>query len=285
MSGNLVKRIAFSVVAIPLALVVIWKGGWLLVAVLALLGGLGTREIYDLAHRQGIEALRWPGLIGAAAMPVAAYLTTVGNPPRPAYAMLAAIWVMSILVAAMTRGPARRPLPAVAVTTFGAVYASGLLSFVVCIRHGLFSAESPLGYTALVVFPLVLTWICDTSAMAAGSAFGGPRLAPVLSPKKTWAGAIGGTVGALAAAWCLGRYILPRLDLRGMSDGQVLGVGLMVAVAGQMGDVAESLFKREVGVKDSSSLIPGHGGVLDRLDSLYFVVPASAVLFTLYGFL
>jgi phosphatidate cytidylyltransferase len=165
---------------------------------------------------------------------------------------------------------------------FGSLYASALLVFIVPIRHGVHSEAHPLASTALVVFPLTVTWICDTCAMAAGTLVGGPKLAPVLSPQKTWAGAIGGVLGALVAALAFGRLILARFALE-LPAMQLLAVGLAVALAAQLGDVAESLLKREAGVKDSSALIPGHGGVLDRLDSLYFVVPVSATLFWLFG--
>jgi phosphatidate cytidylyltransferase len=152
----------------------------------------------------------------------------------------------------------------------------------VAIRHGPHADAHPRGSVALVVLPLVVTWICDTCAMAAGSLFGGPKLAPVLSPRKTWAGAVGGLVGGLAAALAYGPLVLDRVALR-LGVLQLVTVGLVVVAAAQVGDVAESLFKREVGVKDSSSIIPGHGGVLDRLDSLYFVLPLTAGLFRLFG--
>src|SRR5216117_598917 len=117
---------------------------------------------------------------------------------------------------------------------------------------------------------------------AAGTLIGGPKLTPVLSPHKTWAGAVGGVVGGLIAALLYGPLVLNRLGLQ-LSVLQLVTVGAVVAVSAQVGDVAESLFKREAGVKDSSSLIPGHGGVLDRLDSLYFVLPTTAGLLRLFG--
>ena len=150
------------------------------------------------------------------------------------------------------------------------------------IRHGPHSDAHPRGSAALGILPLVMTWVCDTCAMAAGTLFGGPKLAPVLSPRKTWAGAVGGAVGALVAALVYGSVVLDRVALR-LTPWQLVAVGVVVALAAQVGDVAESLLKREVGVKDSSKLIPGHGGVLDRLDSLYFALPVSAGLFRLFG--
>jgi len=190
----------------------------------------------------------------------------------------------------MGRGPGARPLSAVAVTVFGALYASGLLSFLIAIRHGREGAgavgsdgaDAAWPATWLVLLPLALTWIGDTCAMATGTLLGGPKLAPVLSPQKTWAGAIGGAVGGLAAALLIGRLILPRVGVH-LGGWQLATVGGVLAVAGQVGDVAESLLKREAGVKDSSTLIPGHGGVLDRLDSLYFVIPSAAGLYRLFG--
>ena len=150
------------------------------------------------------------------------------------------------------------------------------------IRHGPHSDAHPRASAALVILPLVVTWVCDTCAMAAGTLVGGPKLAPALSPRKTWAGAVGGAAGAVVAALVYGPLILDRMALR-LGALQLAAVGVVVALSAQVGDMAESLFKREIGVKDSSTLIPGHGGVLDRLDSLYFVVPVSAGLFRLLG--
>jgi phosphatidate cytidylyltransferase len=281
MSRNLAVRIAFAVPAIGLSLLVLWWGGWPLAFVLAALGVLGTREIYMFARKEGIEPIEWVGLLAAAAAPLATYWAkTSADWESVVYAV--AVWLLVVLVTATARGPAHRPLVAVAVTVFGSLYASFLLAFVVAIRHGPHSDAHPRGAVALVVLPLVITWVCDTSAMAAGALLGGPKLAPVLSPRKTWAGAVGGVVGALATALVYGPLVLDRVALH-LTPLQLGAVGLMVALAAQVGDVAESLFKREAGVKDSSALIPGHGGVLDRLDSLYFVVPVTAGLFRLLG--
>jgi len=283
MSRNLLQRIAFAVVAIPLAVGLVWWGGWPLAGVLALLGVLGAREMYGLARRQGIDALDGMGLAAAAAIPLATYWVK-GSESRWAEPTIyaGALWLLVLLVAAMRRGPGRRPLVAVSVTTFGVLYASALPSFLIAIRHGANAGVKSWPLASLVLLPLALTWICDTAAMAAGNAIGGPKLAPVLSPNKTWAGAIGGFLAAVVAAVLLGGWVLPRVGLP-LDAGRLVLVGAAVGLVAQVGDVAESLFKREVQVKDSSNLIPGHGGVLDRLDSLYFVLPVSAGLFRLFG--
>lgn len=280
-SRNLAVRVAFAVPAIALSLWVLWLGGWVLATVVAILGVLGTREVYDFARREGIEPLEWIGFVAAGAAPLATYWVKSYAEWEPVV-YVSALWLLVVLVVADARGPERRPLEAVAVTVFGSLYASALLSFLVAIRHGPHSDAHPRGSVALVVLPLAATWVCDTCAMAAGALFGGPRLAPVLSPRKTWAGAIGGVVGALLTALVYGPLVLDRVALH-LSTAQLVAVGALVAGAAQVGDVTESLFKREAGVKDSSALIPGHGGVLDRLDSLYFVVPVTAGLFRLFG--
>jgi len=283
-SQNLVQRIVVAAIAIPLVVGVIWLGGWILAAMLALLGVLGAREIYDFGRRQGIEPLERTGWLAAAAIPLLAYWAKGSEIHWAEPALyLGAIWLMVALAIAMARrGPGGRPLTSVSITMFGCLYASGMLSFLIAIRHGGVAVVRPTAYVLLTLFPLVITWLCDTAAMAVGTAAGGPKLAPVLSPKKTYSGAIGGTLGGIIAALALGKFVLNRQGWS-FSDGQLLLFGLTVSVVGQLGDVAESLFKREAGLKDSSTLIPGHGGVLDRLDSLYFVVPAAAGLYRMFG--
>ena len=276
-SKNLVQRIAVAAVAIPLVVGIVWLGGWTLAAMLAVLGVLGAGEIYAFARRQGIQPLERTGWLAAAAIPLLAYWA---NGPA---IYLGAIWLMFVMVLAMARrGPTGRPLASVAITLFGCVYASGMLAFLIAIRHGVTAAHRPGRYILLTLFPLVITWVCDTAAMAVGTAVGGPQLAPILSPKKTHAGAVGGTLGGVITALALGKFVLNRQGWS-FTPGQLLLFGLGVSIVGQIGDIAESLFKREAGLKDSSTLIPGHGGVLDRLDSLYFVIPTAAGLYRMFG--
>jgi phosphatidate cytidylyltransferase len=122
------------------------------------------------------------------------------------------------------------------------------------------------GWTVLAIF--ISIWVCDSAAYFAGRAFGRHTLFERVSPKKTWEGAIAGFVGAIAAFVLMKELALPYLTF-----GQSLVCGVIVGVFGQLGDLVESLLKRDAGVKDSSSLIPGHGGVLDRFDSIMFVSP------------
>ncbi|MBT3270412.1 phosphatidate cytidylyltransferase, partial [Candidatus Poribacteria bacterium] len=119
-----------------------------------------------------------------------------------------------------------------------------------------------------ILLLLVPIWACDSGAYFVGRAIGKHPLAPVVSPKKTWEGSVGGFVGSIVAAVLVGRWALDLPILTG------LGVGAIIGVLGQFGDLAESALKRSAGVKDSGRLIPGHGGLLDRLDSLTFAAPA-----------
>lgn len=284
MAHQLARRIAVAAVAIPATVGVVYVGGWLLVAVLAALGVLGARELYQLAARRGIRAFAWSGYAGAGLLPVVAFVALPGGLGLAArwLAFAVVLWLFAVMtVATARRPPDQGPLAGIAVTVIGALYAGGLPAFLLLLRHAREAAPA-LGATALAFLPLVGTWICDTAAMAGGVAFGGPKLAPRLSPGKTWAGAIAGTAGALVAVPLYGALVLERAGIS-VSVVQLLACGLVIATLGQMGDVAESLLKREAGVKDSGTFFPGHGGVLDRLDSLYWSVPGVTLVLALGG--
>lgn len=284
MAGTLTRRIAFSAVAIPSAAVLVYVGGWPLAGLLAAASVLGTREVYDLAARQGIDPLRRTGMAAALLFPLATYWAKGSEVHLAEPALYAgALWlVVVVALAALRRGPEGRPLAAVGVTVFGALYAGALPGFAIVLRHPSGVGPSSAVGMALLFFPLALTWVGDTAAFAAGSAIGGPKLAPTLSPKKTWAGAVAGFLSSVLVGLAYAHWVLAPLG-RPLGVAETLVLATAISCAGQLGDVSESLFKREVGVKDSSNLIPGHGGVLDRFDSLYFVLPVTAGLFRLFG--
>ena len=286
MDGELVRRIGFAAVAIPLALVVVWYGGWPLAALLAAAAALGTGELFGLAERRDIRPARVLGLATAAAIAPCAYLALTLPAARTVAGQVglyfAALWLMALLTWALAaRAPADRPLEAAAVTLLAVLYTGALPAFLLAIRHGRLPERSWAG-AWLVFYPLVVTWVCDTAAMFGGRAIGGPKLAPTVSPGKTRAGTVTGVVGALLVAPLFAGLVFPRVGVA-LALGPALAIALVLSVVGQVGDLAESLVKREAGVKDSSHLIPGHGGVLDRLDSLYFVVPAAAAMYHAFG--
>ena len=286
MDSNLIRRVGFAVVAIPLALGIIWYGGLPLAFLLALAAALGARELFGLAVRQGIRPARGFGLVTAAALAPLTYATLVAPDVRalvaPGWPYLVAVWLIALLSwALVARAPAEKPLSAVSVTVFAVLYTGALPAFLVVIRHAQFAERSwPAAW--LVFFPLVVTWVCDTAAMFGGRLVGGPKLAPTISPGKTRSGAAAGVLGGMLVAPVFSAAVFPQLGIQA-SPGQLLVIAAVLSVIGQIGDLAESLFKREAGVKDSSRLIPGHGGVLDRFDSLYFVIPAAAAMYRLFG--
>jgi phosphatidate cytidylyltransferase len=288
MDANLVRRVGFAVVAIPLALLLVWYGGLPLVLLLVAAATLATRELFDLAERQQIRPARVLGLASAAAISPIAYAAIASPETRAvvdaAWPYAAAIWLIAILTwALLTRAPTDRPLAAVGVTVLAVAYAGALPAFLLDLRHHGHGLRSWAG-AWLVFFPLVVTWVCDTAAMFGGRAFGGAKLAPTVSPGKTRSGSLAGVVGSLAVAPVFAAAVFPRVGVD-VPLWQLLVVAAVLGVIGQIGDLAESLFKREAGVKDSSQLIPGHGGVLDRLDSLYFVIPAAAAMYRAFGIL
>jgi phosphatidate cytidylyltransferase len=284
MASSLPRRIAVAAVGIPLAIGMIYLGSWVLVGGLVLLGVVGTRELFALVARAGVRPLTVPGYVAAALFPVTAYLLLTGSWTPQWVLFGAAAWLIGTMSYAVRfSSPGDQPILALGATIFGPCYAAGLLAFLVLIRHGVDDA-SALTATVLVFLPLVTTWLCDTFAMTGGSLFGGPKFAPVVSPNKTWSGTLSGLVGAGAVAVAYGAFVLTAAGIA-LGVWQLLAIGLVVGVLGQIGDLAESLLKRSVGVKDSGSFFPGHGGVLDRLDSLYWVIPMSAMCFYAFGVL
>jgi len=286
MDANLVRRVGFATAAIPVALLLVWYGGLPLALFLAAAGALATRELFDLAQRVQIRPARVIGLASAAAIAPITYATLAAPGAHAivvdAWPYAAALWLIGVLSwGLLARSPLDRPLSSVAVTVLAVAYTGGLPAFLLAIRHSGFERRSWAG-AWLVFYPLVVTWVVDTAAMFGGRAMGGPKLAPTVSPGKTRSGSLAGVAGGLMVAPLFGGAIFPRVGIE-IPLWQLLAIAAVLGVIGQIGDLAESLFKREAGVKDSSHLIPGHGGVLDRLDSLYFVVPVAAAMYRLFG--
>ncbi len=285
MASNLTQRIGFAVIAIPVALGIVYWGGWALVAVTVTAAVLGARELLNFSRQRGGLPLGRTAQLSAAALPILVYLALTTEPALVGLGwIVAGLWLIAVLsLALFRRSTDQQPLQAAAITVFAVAYPAGLATFLIGLRHLTYPQQSWAG--AWMVFtPLVVTWVCDSAAMFAGRGFGGAKLWPAVSPGKTWSGSIAGVIAAVATVPLLNVLLLTRLGIA-LPLWQGLLFGLVLGIIGQVGDLVESLFKREAGLKDSSALIPGHGGVLDRFDSLYFVLPVSAALYRLFGVL
>lgn len=273
--SELSKRVIFSVIAAPTAILIVYLGGPALVALVGVISGIATWEFYRLSRATGAEPFEGLGITLAALLPIALYARELGLTRLPVTA--AAVIAVSTLAAAIwLRPPGRKPILAVAITVFGVIYA-GQLSYLYGIRYHPYVIGAAAG-AALVTLPLLITWATDVGAYFVGRAMGRSLLAPSISPKKTWAGAVGGLVLAVFVAVFYVSWILRPVASLSMTPSATVAFGALASIAAQVGDIAESLLKREAGVKDSSSIIPGHGGVLDRFDSMLFVLPVSYLL-------
>lgn len=213
MDANLVRRVGFAVVAIPVALLIIWYGGVPLAILLAAAGALATRELFDLAERGQVRPARALGLVSAAAIAPLTYATIAAEDVRAVVAeswpYAAGLWLLAVLIwGLLARGPAERPLAAVAVTVLAVAYTAGLPAFLLAIRHSGFGLRNWAG-AWLVFYPLIVTWVVDTAAMFGGRAIGGPKLAPTVSPGKTRSGSIAGVVGGLVMAPLFAAGVFP----------------------------------------------------------------------------
>ncbi len=181
------------------------------------------------------------------------------------------LFVLGVTVLTLfTRRPLVEALPAAGISSSALLLVAFPLSFAVRLH------ASPVNGPRLLLFPLAITWAADTTAYFVGRAMGKHPLAPHISPKKTWEGSIGGIVGSLLIGYAASFFLtIPLVHL--------LAMAFLGNVAGQMGDLLESAYKRSAGVKDSGSLLPGHGGVLDRIDALILCVPVVWYYMILVG--
>ncbi len=273
-----------AAVGIPLALLVLFMGGWPLTVCVAVLAALATRELYGLAAARGIRAFPWLGITGTLALVLLAGWTRSFPTWAPwATGAFLLLFFLSSVWALKLRTPEERPLLASSVTSVGVLYWGGGFSFAIFLRHlpevtGLAFGAFPNQGPALLAFPLAVTWTSDTAAYLFGNFFGRRKLIPSVSPGKTVEGGIAGLVSAGLVGALFGWVFLRIHPDPLISVLLGVGMGLLMGTTVQLGDLIESLFKREAGVKDSGKLLPGHGGILDRFDALVFTLPFTYAL-------
>ena len=288
-SGDLFKRVAVAVVGIPVVVALVYVGGWALGALVGAVAALAAFEFYALAEARGIKPFTGLGAVASAALVALA----VWRPDPSEWGLLALLVLVAVGLASLgaciwLRWPGGEPLGATAVTLTGVAYTGATLSFVPILRWlptelpGVVGGSRWLA-TGFVLLPVLTTWAGDSAAYFAGRAWGRARLAPAVSPGKTIVGAVAGLIGSLLVAVALSLVSLE--GVRFLPVGVVMAgwIGLLLGAVGQVGDLAESVLKREANVKDSGKLLPGHGGVLDRMDSLFFAVPATWALLLAAG--
>lgn len=277
--SELTKRVLFAVGAIPVVLAAVWFGGAALAILLSIASALAAWEYGRLAEAAGQRPMTAWLIALAAALPLGAHAVQLGLwvPPLSWVALLAPLL---LAVAMWTRGATGRPLEATATTLFGAWYTGGMLAFAYALRYHRF-AIGPVAGTLLLLLPIILTWVNDAGAFFFGKRFGKRKLMPSVSPGKTVAGAVGALLTVIAGTWAYFHFLLVPYAALGLSGAGLVLFAVAMSAAAQVGDLAESLLKRQAGVKDSSALIPGHGGVLDRVDSLLFTIPLGYVLLEL----
>jgi phosphatidate cytidylyltransferase len=256
---NLAVRVASAVILFPLAVGLTIMGGWPFAVMAALAAGLAGAELLLM-----FGPLRPPEAFAVAVTGLIPVLAALGDTGEllPGWSGLAlAGATVGLLVFLLLEHQDMAAVPGRAGRAVLAWLYCGLLIAAVVglrLRHGV----------GWVIMAFVVTWANDTFAYFAGLLFGRHPLHARVSPKKTWEGFAGGAVGSIAGALVVRALLLPEVSL-----GAVVALGAGGAVLGPMGDLVESLLKRATGVKDSGRLIPGHGGLLDRIDALLFVGP------------
>ncbi len=273
------KRVATAVVLMPVVIALVLWGSTTVVAVaVAVLTAVALWEYFGLGEAIGHRAYRVWTVICAVLLIYAQWAGgySLGGNDRlyrlycfslpPITKILTPLWVFFLFVLGLTvitiwgKRVLVEALPAAGISSSALLLVAFPLSYAVPL-HGSGSVGPK-----LLLFACAITWAGDTAAYFVGRGIGKHLLAPKLSPKKTWEGSVGGMVGSLAVAYAFSYWIK-------IPVGHLLAMGAIGNVAGQMGDLLESAYKRSAGVKDSGGLLPGHGGILDRIDALILCIP------------
>ncbi len=269
---NIIKRAPVTIIGIPALVGFTLYTHDVFMVFFTVAGLLILGEAYRMSRPNGTEPNVWVGYI--------IYLALVGDQLLGDGKNLGSILIVSILIL-MTWEMFRKKshvMENVASTFFAAIFIGMAMAYFILLQQLGYAGQGGHigGYAVLTVF--IGVWTCDTMAYFVGSAIGKHKVFPRVSPNKSWEGSISGLIGSFIALILIVKAgWLPGLDY---TDALILG--LITGVAGQLGDFAESLVKRDVGVKDSSNLLPGHGGAWDRLDSILFAAPLSYLYLTFF---
>ncbi len=265
MTSNLAKRLAVSAVGIPALVFICYKGGYWLYAFALLVSILGSWELSAMLMAKNIEIGKRLATLLAIVV-VSMFQFTVFR--QAGLLVIFTIFVLAAFLKMIESGIVNYN-SRLSLAIMAAIYPGFFISFAILIHRD----YQAIGWVFLL-FTFVNTWIADTFAYMFGRLIGKKKLAPTISPNKTWAGFIFAFPGGVIASFMAYPFVKAEWRIE-----QLIILSLIATLFGQVGDLIESAMKRDCGIKDSSNLIPGHGGILDRFDSLLFALPA--VYFTL----
>lgn len=274
-------RLLVSFLGIPALLLIIWLGGRVYALLITGVVILGLWEYFRLLRRGGLVPRPIISYLAALALlaACAGHVGLFGQSLSLETLGLLVLTIVFLLVIVLQTGevlfPSGTAWMNLSVNVLGVLWVAGFGASFILVRSADFSpfGESMDVAIRLTVSLYVSVWICDFLAYLIGKRFGKKKILPLVSPKKTVVGTISGLIGALLAIFLLGASGFLPMDI--FSSDRLLMLGLIVGGAGQMGDFVESRLKRDFDVKDTGALLPGHGGVLDRFDSLLFVMPLT----------
>ncbi|WP_287152508.1 phosphatidate cytidylyltransferase [Candidatus Solincola tengchongensis] len=264
--ADLAARVVSAVILVLVVVILLWWGEIPFTAGMTLIVAGGLWELHSTFRRHGYRPAGWLSLAAGCSFPVMAYFLQRGESADLTPMVAALALCVPVLLAWCLFGPhSGSPTTDVAVSLLGVVLVGFCLShFVLMLRFDTVSWTAPFAV-------IVMVWIYDAVAYFAGSAFGKHKLAPRISPGKSWEGTLAGSAGAFIAAYIL--YL--TLNRAWLTLGVSMELAAVVCVFGPLGDLSESMVKRELGIKDMSSLIPGHGGIMDRFDSMFLTAAVS----------
>jgi phosphatidate cytidylyltransferase len=307
------KRVLTAVILIPLVLLAVFRAPlWLFSALILVIAALALHEFFGVVRGYGVEPL----VIVTHTVQAIFFVTLgfmanwasdseLGLITMLAPGTLLMVLMFVVMLAALGRENLATALPSIAYSTFGLVYIGFSLATIVFIRI------SNLG-SFLLLYLFIVVWSGDTFAYYVGRSMGRHKLAPAISPKKTWEGAIASVVGSSILGVLLLHYMpqivawlhrigaMPHLEWRTMEAWRrmtetpiseiavpplmlAIGLSVLLNIAAQLGDLVESQMKRGANIKDSGTMLPGHGGILDRIDALLLAAPAALVLFEVFA--
>jgi len=261
---SVAKRILASAIFLPCLIVIARRGGYYYVGLIDIMILIGLWEFYRMMEAKGLRPYKTMGILSGLALSWYVFFQQ---------GIYANLLLSIIFIGTMTLELARKDkglaVYHISVTVFGVFYVAWLGSHLILLRElpHLKRLDYSMGFSFVIV-AFALTWCYDTGAYFIGSWFGKRQLLPSVSPGKTVEGALGGLVLSIVGILVVRRLLAPYLSLV-----QAVGLAVFASIVGQLGDLAESMIKRDVKIKDASTTIPGHGGVLDRFDSLLFTSP------------